>query len=125
MSTPSPESSGVTKPIKDTAESLNAMLWAKADAELKAIIDRHINLKGLETDVGGVHSAGVWQYVDSININGIGTRNQVSAPALIWASKEATFFALRDYYRNRYATAFIHKINSMQEEHESLQAQVG
>lgn len=124
MSTPSPESTGVTKPAKDTAESLNAMLWAKADAELKAIIDRHINLKGLETDTCTVQSCG-WQHVASLPINGLGVQNDVWVPALIVASKEAAFFALRDSYRNRHVANFIQKINSMQQELESLQAQVG
>ena len=124
MSIPSPESAGVTKPAKDTAESLNAMLWAKADAELKAIIDRHINLKGLETDVGAVH-CGSWSSVCNLSINGLGVQNDVWAPALIVASKEAAFFSLRDSYRNRYVTTFIQKITTMQEELESLQAQIG
>lgn len=124
MSTPSTESAVVTKPAKDTADSLNEMLWAKADAELKAIIERHINLNGLEADVAGVHSCGAWNHVINLNINGLGTQKEVWAPSLILASKEAAFFAMRDYYRNRYVTAFIKKISSMQEELESLQAQV-
>ena len=124
MSTPSTESPAA-KPAKDTAESLNEMLWAKADAELKSIIERHINLKGLEAEVAGVHSPGVWKCVLNLNINGLGTQKEVWAQAMILASKEAAFYALRDYYRNRYVSAFIHKITSMQAELESLQAQVG
>lgn len=124
MSAPSTETAGVTKPIKDTAESLNAMLWAKADAELKAIIDRHINLKGLETDTFGFHGGG-WKHVIDAKIDGVGYLKEVWAPSLIETAKEAAFFALRDSFRNRYVSAFIHKITSMQEELESLQAQVG
>lgn len=125
MSTPSTESAVVTKPAKDTADSLNEMLWAKADAELKAIIERHINLKGLEDNVAGVHSPDAWKRVLNLHIHGLGTQREVWAPAIISGAKEATFVALRDYYRNRYVAAFIHKITTMQEELESLQAQVG
>lgn len=124
MSTPSTESTGVTKPAKETADSLNEILWAKADAELKAIIERHINLKALEDSVAGVHSADAWKHVINLRIKGLGIQNEVWAPALINGANEATFFALRDYYRNRYVAAFIKKISSMQEELESLQAQV-
>lgn len=124
MSTPSTESHA-TKPSKDTAESLNEMLWARADAELKAIIDRHINLKGLENEVAGVHSPDAWKHVCNLRIEGLCLDEEVWAPALIAASKEATFFALRDYYRNRYVANFIHRVTIMQEEPAGLQAQVG
>ena len=124
MSEPSTEPT-VTKPSKDTAESLNEMLWAKADAELKAIIDRHINLNGLESEVASIHGSKVWKHVINLEISGLGTQKSVWAPSLIAASKEATFVALRGYYRNRYVAAFIHKIGTMQKELESLQEQVG
>lgn len=123
MSEQSTESPG-TKPAKETAESLNDQLWAKADAELMAIIDRHINLNGLEEEVAYVQSP-AWKTILNLNVSGHGVLEKVEAPAMITASKEATFLALRDYYRNRYVAAFIRKINSMQAELESLQAQVG
>lgn len=126
MSTPSTESEA-TKPAKETADSLNEMLWAKADTDLRVIIERHINLKALEADVANVYvadAAEAWKRVFNLKIGGLGIQKEVWAPALILASKEATFFALRDHYRNRYVAAFIHKITSMQAELESLQAQV-
>lgn len=109
-------------PVIDNVTSLQDRLNEMADAQLKAEISQIVQ-------VGAVlkrYSSTDWSHIPELRIPGCGlTAKNVWPLAIIGAAQDAMFEGLKISNREKYISAFVNRLNTMENEIEEIRAKAG
>lgn len=109
-------------PVIDNVTSLQDRLNEMADAQLKAEIAQLIQLK----TIAGRYSRNDWSSIPELHIPGAGVRVKDAWPlAIIGAAQDAMFEGLKISNREKYISAFVNRLNTMENEIEEIRQQAG
>lgn len=109
-------------PVIDNVTSLQDRLNEMADAQLKAEIDKLIQFR----EIVGRYNGTDWKHIPELNISGAGVRVKNAWPcAFIAAAQDAMFEGLKISNREKYISAFVNRLNTMENEIEEIRAQAG
>lgn len=109
-------------PVIDNVTSLQDRLNGLADAQLKAEIAQLIQVE----EILKRYSRTDWSFLPELSITGAGIKVKDAWPlAFIVAARDAMFEGLKIHNREKYISAFVNRLNTMENEIEEIRQQAG